>query len=60
MIIDSYYDMLCDKDKIKTLAVDGQQPFMQILSKHFRVIYIKEEMNFFQTEYLVNFIYKYF
>lgn len=56
--IDSYYDMLCDKNKIKTLANDGQQPFMKILSKHFKVIYIKEEMNFFQNEYLINFIYK--
>ena len=56
--INSYYELLCDQDKIKTLANAGKQPFMEILSKHFRVVYIKEEMNFFQTEFLINFVYK--
>jgi hypothetical protein len=56
--IQSYYELLCDKEKIQTLAKDGKQPFMEVLSKHFRVIYIKEETNFFQDEYIVNFVYK--
>ena len=57
--INSYYELLYDKDKIQTLAKDGKQPFMEVLSKHFRVIYIKEETNFFQNEFIVNFVYKY-
>ena len=58
-VINSYYELLCDKEKIQDLATKGDQPLMQILNRHFRVIYVKEELNFFQNEYLVNFLYKY-
>lgn len=56
--IKSYYELLCDKEKIEDLATKGDQPLMQILNRHFRVLYVKEELNFFQNEYLVNYFYK--
>lgn len=56
--ISSYYELLCDKNRINTLANDGDQPFMETLSKHFKVLDINHELNFFQYEYIVNFIHQ--
>ena len=43
---------------IKKLAINGNQPFMEILNKNFKVIYIDGEINFFQKEYLTNFLHR--
>lgn len=42
-----YQSFLYDREKLESLAQEGDQPFMATLSKHHRVMYVKEELNFF-------------
>jgi hypothetical protein len=39
----SFYEHLCKHELIKTVATEGKQPLMQILTKHFKVIMASED-----------------
>ena len=53
-----YETYLYDKNAIDNIVNQGQQPFMEILSKQFRVIHMKGDFNNFQNEYLTNFLHR--
>jgi len=55
---DSYYNMLYDKREITKVADSGDQPFVKILSNHFKLLYVVEGFNTFQMEHLVNFMHR--
>ena len=53
-----YESHLYDTNQINTIVKEGRQPFMDLLSKQFRVIVIKNDYNYFQNEYITNYLHR--
>ena len=55
----SFYDRLYDQSVITTLAHKGNQPFAELLSKQFRLIFLDSKDRELQRVHLVNFLHRY-
>ena len=49
---------LCDNKKLSQIADDGGQPFLNILSKNFKILTANEEYNEYQLQFLSNFLHR--
>jgi hypothetical protein len=49
---------LADKTLVDELSVDGKQPFVKVLSKHLKMMFIQEELNDAQHKYILKFLHK--
>lgn len=57
----SFYEHLCRHELIKTVATEGKQPLMQILTKHFKVLMASEDrFPEAQQIHLMNLLYGYY
>lgn len=54
----SFYDRLYDQNVISTLAHKGNQPFAELLSKQFRLIFLDSKDRELQRTHLVNFLHR--
>lgn len=56
----SFYDQLYNKNIISVLANQGNQPFAELLSKQFRLMFLQANEREPQRAHLVNFLHRYF
>jgi hypothetical protein len=54
----SFYDRLYDQSVISTLAHKGNQPFAELLSQQFRLIFLDRKDRELQRTHLVNFLHR--
>ena len=54
----SFYDRLYDQSVISTLAHKGNQPFAELLSKQFRLMFLDRKDKELQRAHLVNFLHR--
>lgn len=54
----SFYELISNKEIISNLVGAGKQPLVDVLSKHFRIIFIDGDNVEPQRIHLVNFLYR--
>ena len=56
-LVKFFYKNLYDKQLMDTLSSKGKQPSIKLLVKNFSILTIKGEINMYQREFLVNYLF---